>query len=110
MELYAENGIVPVLYRHHLAVGGKRRDLQAIGHRPGVYGKGMVSCHGCALWTAHEQRTFGNEFHIGLLSVHQLLGVGDRSAERCTDCLMSQANAENRNVPAQYFGDLHNNS
>ena len=101
MELYAKNGVRRVLYGHHLAVGHAGRYLQAGGDGIRVRGKAVVAGHGHLRRQARKQRGGGIQLRHALLAVHQLPGKGHGSAERFADGLVPQADAQNREPPAQ---------
>ena len=91
MELDAVNRIFPVLDGHDLAVHGAGRDSQAVRDGFRVRRQRVITGNWRCFRTAPKQRAVRVKFHIRLLAVHQLSGIGDGGAKSGTDGLMTQA-------------------
>ena len=106
MELYAENGIFLMLYRHDLPFVRHRRDGKAVRHGFGDGGQGMIAGNADGFRPAAEQGAVGGGTDQGLLSVHEPFGVIDGGAEDLANALVSQADSQDGNLRPQGFDDI----
>ena len=106
MKLQAIDGEFSVLNCHDLAVIGLRGDLQAVRHGLRIGREGMISCNGGLCGQSAEHPCACIKRDRGLLAVHELLCVDDRRAVCGTDRLMSEADAENRDLAAELLYDF----
>ena len=106
MELHTVNGVLRVLHRHHLAVGGAGGDFKFRRQGGGVCRQRVIPRHQQRGFAAFEQRARGVEFHRRLLAVHELFCIGDGGPKGRADGLMPKADAQSGNFFAEGAGSF----
>ena len=88
MKLQAINGINSVLDRHELLGLRTGRDTQTVRQTLLHGGERMISGGWNDCGETAEKRTVRGQGQLGLLSMHEMPGVGHCTAESLTDGLM----------------------
>ena len=89
---------------------GSGSDFQALRKGFGVRRQGVVPPHKGCFRTAPEQRAVQIESDLGLLPVHQRLGVGNGGAKGGADGLVPQTDPQNGDLMPQGGHHLHGDS
>jgi hypothetical protein len=100
MELHALDRQRPVPQPHDLAVGGPGGDLEALGQRLALDCQRVIAGGGERARQAGEHAD-ARVLDGGGLAVHQRPGSDHPAAERVADCLVAEADAEDRHPAAE---------
>ena len=99
-----------MLHGHDFARIRHGRHAETVRHGGGIRGERVVSGDRCFLRTARKERAVPGKPDERLLAVHQLFRVCDDPAICGADGLVSQTDAQNGNLSAQFFYDVHDDA
>src|SRR5262245_5837421 len=106
MKLYAFDRPLPMPHAHDLAVVGGGRDEEVGRHAVALDGERMVPRDGKRRRNACEH-TAAIVADRRELAVHHALRAHDASAERLADRLVSEADAQDRDLPGEALDERY---